>query len=42
MDIDLEFYKVFCKVAEKGNISRAADELCISQPGVTQTIKKLE
>lgn len=42
MNINLEFYKVFCKVAEEGNISKAAEKLYISQPAVTNTIKKLE
>lgn len=41
-DINLEFYKVFCKVAEKGSFSKAAEDLYISQPAITQTIKKLE
>lgn len=42
MNIDLEFYKVFCMIAETGNFSRAAEKLYISQPAITQTIKKLE
>lgn len=42
MNIDIEFYKVFCMVAESGSFSKAAEKLYISQPAITQTIKKLE
>lgn len=42
MNIDVEFYKVFCIVAESGTFSKAAEKLYISQPAITQTIKKLE
>ncbi len=42
MNIDIEFYKVFCIVAENESFSRAAEKLYISQPAITQTIKKLE
>ena len=42
MNIDLEFYKVFCTIAEKGSFSGAAEKLYISQPAITQTMKKLE
>lgn len=42
MNIDIEFYKVFCVVAENGSFSKAAEKLYISQPAITQTIKKLE
>lgn len=41
-NINLELYKVFCSVAKYRNITKAAQELMISQPAVTQTIKKLE
>lgn len=34
--------KTFVKVAELGSISHAAEELCIAQPSVSQTIKELE
>ena len=34
--------KVFIKVCEFGSISKAANELCIAQPSVSQTIKELE
>lgn len=42
MEIDFELYRVFCIVAECGNLSKAAEKLYISQPAVTQSIKKLE
>ena len=42
MSINLEYYKVFYYVAKYKKISAAADKLFISQPAVTQTIKKLE
>ena len=42
MNIDIEFYKVFCTVAENGSFSKAAEKLYISQPAITQTIRKLE
>lgn len=34
--------RTFIKVAELGSISRAAEELCIAQPSVSETIKDLE
>ncbi|MCQ2815535.1 MAG: LysR family transcriptional regulator, partial [Bacilli bacterium] len=34
--------KVFIKVCEHGSVSKAAEELCIAQPSVSQTIKELE
>ena len=40
--INFEMYKVFCSVAKNKNITKAANELLISQPAITQTIKKLE
>lgn len=42
MEIDFELYRVFCMVAECKNFSKAAEKLYISQPAVTQSIKKLE
>lgn len=42
MDIDLNLYKIFYVVAKKGNITKAAEELFISQPAVTQAIHSLE
>ena len=42
MNIDLEYYRTFYVVANTGNITRAANVLHMSQPAVTQSIKKLE
>lgn len=42
MAINFEYYKVFYYVAKYKKISSAAEKLYISQPAVTQTIKKLE
>ena len=42
MDINFEYYKVFYYVAKFGAISKAAEKLCVSQPAISQLIKKLE
>lgn len=42
MNIDLNAYKTFYLVARYKSFTKAAQELYISQPAVTQTIKKLE
>lgn len=42
MNVDMELYKIFYFVATLGNITKAANELYISQPAVTMSIKKLE
>ncbi len=42
MNIDLESYLIFCKVAEYGSITKTAKKLYISQPAITQRINKLE
>ena len=42
MDIDLELYKVFYAVAKNKHMTRASEELHISQPAISQSIKKLE
>lgn len=42
MDVNFELYKVFYVVANKKSISKGAEELMISQPAVTQSIKMLE
>lgn len=42
MNINLEYYKIFYYVAKLGSFTRAGDELCISQPAVSQSIKLLE
>lgn len=41
-NINFELYKVFYYVAKMKNITKAAEILLISQPAITQTIKKLE
>ncbi|MDE5897288.1 MAG: LysR family transcriptional regulator, partial [Clostridia bacterium] len=40
--VNLELYKVFYTVARCGSLTRAAEELYISQPAVSQAIKQLE
>lgn len=42
MNINLELYKVFYYVAKNESISRAANELLISQPAISKAIKTLE
>lgn len=42
MSIRLELYKVFDKVAECGSFSKAAKELYMTQPAVSQSIAQLE
>lgn len=42
MDVNLELYKIFYHVVKAGSISKASQELFISQPAVSQSIKKLE
>lgn len=42
MDVNFELYKVFYVVANNRSISKGAEELMISQPAVTQSIKMLE
>ena len=42
MNINLELYKVFYYVAKNESISRAANELSISQPAISKSIKTLE
>lgn len=41
-NINFELYKVFYYVAKTKNITKASEILHISQPAITQTIKKLE
>lgn len=40
--VDLDLYRVFYKVAKCGSLTKAAEELYISQPAVSQAIKQLE
>ena len=42
MNIDLELYKIFYVVAKNKHMTKASEELHISQPAISQTIKKLE
>lgn len=42
MSVDLEWYRVFTAVARCGNITRAAEELFLTQPAVSQCIRALE
>ena len=42
MDVNFELYKMFYVVANNKSISKGAEELMISQPAVTQSIKMLE
>ena len=42
MKTNLELYKVFYYVAKNGNITQAANELMVSQPAVSKSIKVLE
>jgi DNA-binding transcriptional LysR family regulator len=42
MDINMEYYKIFYYVAKEGSFTKAGEELCVSQPAVSQSIKSLE
>lgn len=42
MNIDFELYRIFYVVANNQNITKASQELMISQPAVTKSIKNLE
>ena len=42
MNIDLELYRVFYTVAKNKHMTKASRELHISQPAISQSIKKLE
>lgn len=39
---NLNLYKIFCAVAKEKNISRASEQLYVSQPAVSFSIKELE
>ena len=42
MNVNLELYRMFYSVTVNKNITKAARELCISQPAISKSIKKLE
>ena len=42
MKTNLELYKIFYYVAKHGNITQASNELMVSQPAVSKSIKTLE
>ena len=42
MNVDLELYRIFYVVAKNKHMTRASEELFISQPAISQAIKKLE
>ena len=41
-NVNLEYYKIFYYVAINQNLTKAGKILCISQPAITQSIKRLE
>lgn len=41
-EINFELLKIFYEVAKEESITRASENLFISQPAVSQSIKKLE
>lgn len=42
IDINLEYYKIFYCVGQSGSITQAAEQLSLSQPAVSQSIRNLE
>lgn len=42
MNVDLELYRVFYVVAKNKHMTKASEDLHISQPAISQSIKKLE
>ena len=42
MNVNISLYRTFCVVARNKSISKAAEELFVSQSAVTQSIKKIE
>jgi DNA-binding transcriptional LysR family regulator len=42
MPIDMELYRIFYTVANTKSISKAAEQLFVSQPAISKSIKKLE
>ena len=41
-NVNFEYYRIFYAVAKNGNITKAANELMISQPAISKCIKHLE
>lgn len=39
---NLEYYRAFYTVAQTGNVTKAAELLCLSQPAVSRSIHRLE
>lgn len=42
MAVNLEYYRVFYHAAKCGSVTKAAAELSLSQPAVSQSIRQLE
>ena len=42
MEISYDLLKIFKEVAYCESVSKAAKKLCVTQPSVTKSIKKLE
>ena len=42
MNIDYEWYRYFYEAVREGSFSKAADRLCVTQPAVSQAIRRLE
>lgn len=42
LDFDMNLYKVFYVVAKNNSFSEAAEELFVTQPSVSYSIKQLE
>lgn len=40
--VDFELYKLFYAIAKHGNLGKAAEELFVSQPAASQSLKQLE
>lgn len=41
-NISLDLYKIFCTVAKYKNITKAAEELFVTQPSISMALKSLE
>lgn len=42
MDVSFDLLRIFKIVSQQGSISKAAKKLCVTQPTITKSIKKLE